>query len=162
MKQILALTETLAAVFLLLIALLTAANVLARELFAATIPDWFDGSRLLLAIAMFWGIALATHRGSHICVDILWEHLGATARRRLEIAVTALCVAFFAPLAWMVWVKVGSTGTQATSDLRLPLIWFYPVAALGATATALLALHRLAVLWARHLETMKTENPHGS
>ncbi len=25
----------------------------------------------------------------------------------------------------MIWVKVGTTGTQATSDLRIPLVPFY-------------------------------------
>jgi TRAP-type C4-dicarboxylate transport system permease small subunit len=42
----------------------------------------------------------------------------------------------------MVWVKVGSTGTQTSSDLRLPLVWFYAVGALGATVAALLGALR--------------------
>jgi len=39
MKQILVLTEALAALFLLLIALLTAGNVVMRDLFSVQIPD---------------------------------------------------------------------------------------------------------------------------
>lgn len=76
MKRVLSITETTAAILLLLIALLVAGNVVARELFGTTLPDWFDGSRLLLGVALFWGIALATYHGSHIAVDLLWEHLG--------------------------------------------------------------------------------------
>jgi len=163
MKRLLSLTETVAAVFLLLIALLTAANVVCRELFGTTIPDWFDGSRMLLGIALFWGIALATWHGSHICVDLLWEHLGPTSRRWLGGAVAVLCIAYFAPMAWMVWVKVAGLGGQATSDLRLPLWWFQGLAAAGATAAAVLAAWRaLAQLRGRLNADDNTEVGHGS
>lgn len=142
MKRLLATTENIAALFLLAIALITATNVALRDLFSTQIPDWFDGSRQLQAIALFWGIAIATYRGGHICVDIVWEHLGPKGRRRLDLFATLVTLAFLAPLAWMVWVKVGSTGMQATSDLRIPLLWFYPVGALGATVAALLGALR--------------------
>lgn len=143
MRRVLAAIETLAAVFLLAIALLTAANVALRDLLAVQIPDWFDGSKLLMGIALFWGIALATYHASHICVDIVWEHLGRRGRRVLDMVAGAITLAFLAPMAWMVWVKVLGSGTQATSDLRLPLVWFTSVAAAGAVAAVGLAVLRL-------------------
>ncbi len=76
MNRLLSGVENLAAFFLLLIALLVTANVTLRYLFSCQIPDWFDFSRQLQAIAIFWGIALTTYRASHICVDVVWEHLG--------------------------------------------------------------------------------------
>jgi TRAP-type C4-dicarboxylate transport system permease small subunit len=139
--------ETTAAVFLLLIALLTAGNVMLRDLLGIQIPDWFDGTKMLQAIALFWGIALATWHGAHICVDLLWEHLRAPGRRVVDLVATAVTAAALVPLAWMVWVKVLRTGTQATMDLRLPLTPFYAVAALGATVAVVLALWRLISLW---------------
>ena len=147
MKRELSLFEAVAAAFLLAIALLTSGNVLLRETLGLQIPDWFDLSRQLQAIAMFWGIALATYRGSHIGVDLLWEHCASAGRRRIDLLATALTLAFLLPLAWMVWVKLGGAGTQATSDLRLPLVWFYAVSAAGVTAAALLAALRLVSLW---------------
>lgn len=143
MRKLLSAIETVAAVFLLAIALLIAGNVLLRNVAAMQIPDWFDGARLLLGIAVFWGIAVATFRGSHICVDVLWEHLGAAMRRHLDLLAGVLTLAFLLPLAWMIWVKVAGTGSQATSDLRIPLVWFFALAAAGATATAVLAVARL-------------------
>ena len=134
MRRVLAAIETLAAVFLLAIALLTATNVALRDLLAVQIPDWFDGSKLLMGIALFWGIALATYHASHICVDIVWEHLGRRGRRVLDVLAGVVTLAFLAPMAWMVWVKVLGSGTQATSDLRLPLVWFTSVAAAGAVS----------------------------
>jgi TRAP-type C4-dicarboxylate transport system permease small subunit len=147
MKRILSATEMVAAFFLLAIALLTAGNVLLRDLFAVQIPDWYDGSRMLQGIALFWGIALATFYGSHICVDLLWEHLKVPGRRWLDIVATLVVLTFLVPLAWMAWVKVAGTGTQGTMDLRMPLWMFYAVASLGATVAALLGVVRVVYLW---------------
>jgi TRAP-type C4-dicarboxylate transport system permease small subunit len=158
MKRVLAAIETVAAFFLLAIALLTAGNVLLRDILSVQIPDWFDGARMLQGIALFWGVALATYYGSHICVDLLWEHLQARGRHLLDLVATAVTFAFLVPLAWMVWIKVGNTGTQGSMDLRLPLVWFYAVAAIGSTVAALLAGARL-VLLARGREALLQPEP---
>lgn len=163
MKRFLAATENIAGFFLLLIALLTAGNAALRYGFSIQIPDWFDFSRLLQAIALFWGIAVVTFRGTHICVDLLWEMAGERGKRIIDLAATATTVAFLAPTAWMVWVKVATTGTQQTSDLRLPLIPFYAVAALGATAALILGAMRLRQLWRhRPQSAADAELPRGS
>lgn len=146
MKRLLAATETVAAFFLLVIALLTAGNVALRDLFAVQIPDWFDGSKLLMGIALFWGIAVTTYHAGHICVDIVWEQLRPRGRRALDLLAGIVTLAFLAPMAWMVWSKVLASGTQTTSDLRLPLVWFTSIAAAGAVAAALLALARVVEL----------------
>lgn len=162
MKKILALTETLAAVFLLLIALLTAGNVLMRDLFSVQIPDWFDGSKLLQGIALFWGFAVTTYYGSHICVDVLWEHLKPARQRLLDLMATTVTLIFLGVLAWMVWVKVGNVGKQTTSDLQIRLDYFYAVAAVGATAAVVLAALRLVDQWRNASPEMPSENQFGS
>jgi len=142
-RRALAAIETVAAVFMLLIALLTAGNVALRDLLAVQIPDWFDGSKYLMGIALFWGIALATYHGSHICVDIVWEHLDRRGRRWLDIVAGSVTLALLAPMAWLGWVQGLSIGTQATTDLRLPIVWFTSIAAAGGVAAVMLALVRL-------------------
>jgi TRAP-type transport system small permease protein len=114
----------------------------------------------LQGIAVFWGIAIATYRGSHICVDITWEHAGAAGRRWIDIVATAITLAFLLPLAWMVWVKLGSTGTQTTSDLRIPLVYFFAVSAAGVTASAVLAAARLVQI-VRSSPESHAQAPHG-
>lgn len=146
MKRLLSSIETLAALALLLIALLTAGNVFVRYLFDWQIPDWFDGTQMLLSIAMFWGIALATYYGNNIAVDLLWEAFGRRGKLVIDLFATSVTLAFLIPLAWMVWVKVGGTGSQSTMDLRMPLVWFYSAGAAGATVAALLAAVRLVQL----------------
>lgn len=146
MKRLLSFTETMAALFLLAIALLIACNVFLRDVLSIQIPDWFDGSKLLQGIALMWGFAVATYYGSHICVDIVWEHLEHGGRRVLDVLSTAISMLFLAVTAWMVGIKVLNTGSQTTSDLQLPIVYFYAVAALGMVAAALLAALRVVRL----------------
>ena len=146
MNRLLSGVENLAAFFLLLIALLVTGNVTVRYLFSFQIPDWYDFSRQLQAIAIFFGIALTTYRAAHICVDVVWEHLGKRGRRALDLLATVITFLFLVPMAWMIWVKVGSTGTQATSDMRIPLVPFYVVSAIGATLAVMLAAARIIEL----------------
>lgn len=148
LDKVLAITEAVAALFLLLVAALTFFNVCIRYMFDTQIPDWFDLSKQFQAIAILWGIALATYRGSHICVDIVWEHCSSPWRRRIDLIATGVMLVMLAPMAWMIFSMVGNMGTEATSDLRLPLVYFYAVAALGAVAAALLAGKRMLVLYA--------------
>lgn len=147
MKRLLTATETVAAFFLLLISLLAAGNVFLRDIFSLSIPDWYDMSRLLLGIALFWGVALSTYYGSHICVDIVWENLKPAGRRWLDLFATGITLLFLLPMAWMVWVKVSGTGSQGTSDMRLPIVWFYAVASVGSTVAVVLAAVRMIHLW---------------
>ena len=53
-------TEKAAGIFLGAIALITFASVTLRATLGFAIPDGFDVSRLMLAIAMFWGLASTT------------------------------------------------------------------------------------------------------
>lgn len=155
MKRLLAATEMTAAVFLLMIALLTAGNVVIRYLFNTQIPDWFDGSRMIQGVALFWGFALATFYGSHICVDILWEHVGARGKRWIDLVATAVMLVFTAVMGWMMWVKTLTSGTQGTMDLLIPLYWFYGAAAVGGVVTAVLCLVRWIRLWQGDTESLQ-------
>lgn len=146
MKRLITLTEYTAAFFLMAIALLTFANVLVRELLSTQIPDWFDFTKQLQGIAIFWGIALATLRGGHICVDIVWEHLSRRGRLIMDVFATSVTTVCLGVTAWMVWTKWASTGTQTTNDLRIPLVYFFAVAAAGATAAAFMGVMRLVQL----------------
>jgi len=151
LNKILAFTESVAAFFLLLVAALTFFNVCVRYLFHTQIPD-----------AIVWGIALATYRGSHICVDILWEHCGSVWRRRIDLFATAATLLLLAPMAWMIFVIVANMGSEVTSDLRLPLRYFYTIAAFGAVAAAILAGKRILSLIAeRDPGDAGTERPDG-
>jgi TRAP-type C4-dicarboxylate transport system permease small subunit len=160
---LLSVTETLAGLFLLAIALLIAVNVFLRDVLSIQIPDWFDGSKLLQGIALMWGFAVATYYGSHICVDIVWEHLQENGRRALDVLSTVITMLFLGTTAWMVGAKVMSTGSQTTSDLQLPVVYFYAVAAMGVVAASVLAALRVARLVTRTpIDVPDQEDGYGS
>jgi TRAP-type transport system small permease protein len=141
-------TEKAAGIFLGAIALITFVSVTVRGTLGVAIPDGFDVSRLMLAIAMFWGIASTSYRNEHIQVDILWQLLSPAGRRRLDIAATAITLAFMAAFAVMLGQKVLSTwrSAEATFDIRLPIWPFHLLAALGIAFATLLLVIRLVRL----------------
>jgi TRAP-type C4-dicarboxylate transport system permease small subunit len=122
-----------AAAFVALVTALTFVSVIMRYLFSAPIPDAFDFTRLMVCIAIFWGVACACWRGEHIQVDLLWAAL--PRRAQLVVDVIAILVLFgaMAVLAWMVIVRVIETvpSGRTTGDLLLPVWPFFAVASLG-------------------------------
>ena len=122
-----------AAVFIALVTALTFISVIMRYLFSAPIPDTFDFTRLMVCIAIFWGIACACWRGEHIQVDLFWAALPRHWQRIVD--VVAMLVLFIAitVLAWMVFRRVGEIvySGMTTGDLLLPVWPFFAIASLG-------------------------------
>jgi TRAP-type transport system small permease protein len=141
-------TEVAAGLFLGLIAALTFVSVGLRGTLGIAIPDGYDVSRLLLAVTIFWGIAVASYRGQHIEVDLLWRALPPGGRRAVDRIAAALTLAAIAVFAWMLGAKVLGTwrSGERTFDLGLPVWPFHLLAALGIFFAALLLLLRFVRL----------------
>ncbi len=157
MKRLLAATEVMAAIFLLLIALLTASNVFVRYVFNFQIPDWFDGASMIQAVTLSWGFALATYYGSHICVDVFWEFSNVRSKRRIDLIATFVTLVFSIAMAWMMWVKSLGVGGQTTMDLLIPLDWFFIPASFGMSVGAVLCAVRLLKVWRGEVDDLAPE-----
>jgi TRAP-type C4-dicarboxylate transport system permease small subunit len=145
-NRLVILVERLAGLFLGLVAAITFVSVVLRYFFNIGVPDWFAFAAAFQAVAIFWGMASTTYRGSHIAVDVLWEALRPPARRRLDILATAISAVFVVLWAWMLSRKVlqdMTSSTEVTSDLRVPVWIFAVTAAVGIVLTAVLVLLRL-------------------
>ena len=92
MERFVSWVERIAGSFLLAVATLTFASVVLRYLFGAQIPDWFDFSKLLQGIAIFWGIACVCYRNEHILVDMVWEQSSDAGKRRIDLFATIVLV----------------------------------------------------------------------
>jgi TRAP-type C4-dicarboxylate transport system permease small subunit len=151
MDRFVAIVEKIAGSFLLAIALLTFGSVLLRYVFATQIPDWFDFSKLLQGIAIFWGIACICFRNEHIMVDLLWEKSNDNRKRYIDLAATGVLLIFLLLMAWMLGAKVLQSvqSTQATSDLRIPIGPFHVAAWLGVVAAVVTTIMRLVNVWRR-------------
>lgn len=149
--------DGLAAAFMFVVALSTLIAVVGRKFFGWSPPDYFDIARLLLGIAIFWGIASACYRNGHILVDIVYEMAKPARRRAIDLVATAILAAFMGALAWAAIEGVLGTrsGNVQTAELRLPVWIFHAIAAIGAVTGFVLACVRLARL-ARGEDTART------
>ena len=138
------LIEVTAAGFLAVVALLVFVSVFLRYLFSWSIPDAYDFSRLLLGILIFWGMAVASYRGDHITVDLLWTAVPPPARRATDVFSALVTLVAMAAFTWMFAEKV--IGTRAdhvgTFDLRQPVWIYYFIAWIGLAAAVLLLIAR--------------------
>jgi TRAP-type C4-dicarboxylate transport system permease small subunit len=136
--------EVTAAGFLAIVTLLTFVSVILRYFFSWAIPDSYDVTRLLLGILIFWGMAVASYRGDHITVDLLWSAVPPWARRAMDVFAAIVILIAMATFTWMFAQKV--IGTRAahvgTFDLRQPVWIYYLIAWVGLAASVLLLVLR--------------------
>jgi TRAP-type C4-dicarboxylate transport system permease small subunit len=155
------LIEVTAAGFLAVVTLLTFVSVILRYFFSWAIPDSYDITRLLLGILIFWGMAVASYRGDHITVDLLWTSVPPWAQRAMDVFSALVTLVGMTAFTWMFAEKVIDMRANhiGTFDLREPVWVYYLVAWIGlASAVLLLILRTLRlVFWPQTLQ--RTQQP---
>jgi TRAP-type C4-dicarboxylate transport system permease small subunit len=141
--RIIDVTERAAGIFLAAITALTFVSVVLR-VWGLAIPDWYDVSRLMLGVTIFWGIASTCYRNEHIQVDILWEWLGPRGKQVVDLFATLVLFAFLLAFAYMLFFKVqsGFRSGESTFDTRMPVWPFHALAAFGIFLATLLTITR--------------------
>jgi TRAP-type C4-dicarboxylate transport system permease small subunit len=143
------LIEMTAAGFLAVVTLLTFVSVILRYFFSWAIPDSYDFTRLLLGILIFWGMAVASYRGDHITVDLLWSAVPPWAKRAMDVFSALVTLVAILAFTWMFAEKVIDTRNAGTGtfDLRQPVWVYYFIAWIGlASAVLLLVLRTLRLV----------------
>jgi len=145
LRRIVQLVDAAAAVFLAIITLLTFAAVVMRYLLQMPFPGSFDVSRLLLGVAIFWGIAAAAYRKDHIQVDLFWQVLPPAGRRILDVFSDIVFAIFISVMAWMLFWQVDRVrlSRQTTFELAIPIWPFYGIAWLGIALCVLVLIARI-------------------
>ena len=140
--------EQIAGLFLAAITIIVTASAIGRYVLSMPIPDAFDVSRLMMGVAVLWGLASVGYRGSHIKVDLLAEILPARIRRWIDIFAWLVLLVFSCLFAWMLLSRVQSyyASAQVTSDLRMPLWPFFALMWLGVTASVLTVFLRIVLM----------------
>lgn len=138
------LIEVTAAGFLAVVTVLVFVSVILRYFFSWAIPDSYDFTRLLLGILIFWGMAVASYRGDHITVDLVWSAAPGWAKRAMDVFSALVTLIAMGAFTWMFAEKV--VGVRAdhlgTFDLRQPVWIYYFVAWIGLAAAVLLLVLR--------------------
>ena len=93
------LSGALAAVFLLMIGVLIAAQIIGRW-FEVLVPSADDFARLALAASSFLALAYTYRRGVHIRVNLLITRLSPSRRRGVELLCVAIGTWLTGMLAW--------------------------------------------------------------
>ncbi len=147
--------EVTAAVFLAVVTLLVFVSVFLRYFFAWSIPDSYDFTRLLLGILIFWGMAVASYRGDHITVDLLWSASPPLAKRAMDVFAALVTLVAMATFTYMFAEKVFNTRLDnvGTFDLRQPVWIYYFVAWIGLASSIFLLVLRTVrlVFWPEKL-----------
>jgi TRAP-type C4-dicarboxylate transport system permease small subunit len=143
--RVIGLAERLAGAFLAFVTALTFVSVGLRYIFAWSIPDSYDLSRLFLGILIFWGIAVTGFRGEHITVDLVWGALPPRGRRVLDVLGTLFTLVCMLAFTWTMADKVldERASGESTYDLHMPVWPYYLLAWIGLAAGTLLLLVRL-------------------
>ncbi len=127
------------AVFLIPLMLITAAEVISRDLFNRSIPGVIEVSEYLLAIFILLGLAFVQQVKAHVRVSLIASRLPHCAQFALQLVTALVSLFIFSILAWQGWV-VGIEERTVSDLLRIPQ---YPFRLLVAVAAFLVCLELL-------------------
>lgn len=116
--------ETLIAVCLGLMTLITFANVIARYIFNANVLWALEATVFLFAWLVLIGTSYVVKVGGHLGVDALVKVLSPGTRRYVSLAAAACCIAFSLLLligAWEYWAPfIGKQAWYEVNDIPMP------------------------------------------
>jgi TRAP-type C4-dicarboxylate transport system permease small subunit len=114
---------TLAGTALVLMSLLTAADVIGRTVFGSPVAAATELTELLMVITIFCALPVVTRRYEHISIEILDAVMPAIAQRAAAIGTGLLGAACMTLAAWRVWelAKRAYAGGDFTAYLEIPL-----------------------------------------
>jgi TRAP-type C4-dicarboxylate transport system permease small subunit len=116
--------------FLIPLMLITAADVVARDLFNHPIPGTIELSQYMLAIFVLLGLAYTQQMKAHVTVSLFTSHLSERTQAILNVFTTLIGLFIFVILAWQGLV-VGFEERTVSDMLRIPQ---YPFRLLVAAA----------------------------
>ena len=121
-------------------------GVYSRYVMRATF-QWYDEvARLCFVWMIFLGAAVAVRRGAHFRLHLLIDKLGPSARRRADLLVTVIVIAFAAVLVAGGIAILPVARRQVTDALEISMVWFYGALPVGGALMILFALPRLWAL----------------
>lgn len=125
-------------VMLVLIAVLTFIEVVARYAFNNSIVGVQEISELSIVVVLYFGLAYSTYSRSHVKVDVVINALRPDVKMITQGIMSLLCIAFSAPAAWQVF-RQGNTfllSGRTTSLMHIRYWPFYYAAAFGLALTS--------------------------
>ena len=130
------------ACFLIPLMIMTAADVVGRDVLNHPIPGTVELSQYMLSIFVLLGFAYTQHVKAHVTVSLFTSRLPYRAQLILKIITTLLILLVSCVVTWQGWV-VGTEERTVSDMLRVPQ---YPFRLLVALAAFMLCLESLTDL----------------
>jgi TRAP-type C4-dicarboxylate transport system permease small subunit len=136
-----------ASILLLLMMVLTFADVVARYLINRPIRGAFEITELTLLVLIFAGLPLVSHADEHVTMDFIDRLLPRRLAGWWNRVMQGACAALMFFLTWQVWIKAGKIAAyQDTTDvLRITVGPFVYFMAAMCALTALVHLYKVFV-----------------
>lgn len=125
--------------FLIPLMIITAVDVVSRDVFNHPIPGTVELSQYMLAVFVLLGLAYTQQVKAHVAVSLFTSRLSPPVQLSLNILATLLCLFISLIIAWQGWV-VGIEEKTVSDMLRVPQ---YPFRLLVAVAAFLMCLELL-------------------
>jgi TRAP-type C4-dicarboxylate transport system permease small subunit len=132
-------------ILLVILMMLTVADVVARYLFNWPLRGAFEITELVLLVLIFAGLPLVSHADEHVTMDFIDRVLGRGGRSFVIRAVHLVTAGAMFLLAWLTWEKAGKVmGYGDTTDVLKILIWpFVYVMAAMIAITGLIHTYKI-------------------
>jgi TRAP-type C4-dicarboxylate transport system permease small subunit len=126
-----------ATVALALIAVITLCDVVARKIFSSGFTFTVETTEMAMALIVFLGVGLVTHRREHIVVDVVTLRLPERTRVWLGLLTNLLSLGFVVLMVWRLWLQAAFIAGKGdtTPILNFPLA---PIAYLIAAGSVFL------------------------
>jgi TRAP-type C4-dicarboxylate transport system permease small subunit len=124
------------ACFLIPLMIITAGDVVGRDVFNHPIPGTVELSQCMLAVFILLGLAYTQQVKAHVGVSVFTSRLPLSAQLVLRIVSTLLCLFISSILVWQGWV-IGIEEKTVSDMLRLPQYPFRLMVAVAAFLTSL-------------------------
>ena len=109
--------------------------------------QWYDEvARLCFVWMIFLGAAVAVRRGAHFRLHLLIDRFGPSARRRVDLVVLVVVIAFAAVLLAGGIAIAPLARRQVTDALEISMLWFYGALPVGGALMIVFALPQLVAL----------------
>jgi len=134
----------LSALILAGMAVLTAIDVIGRDLFNAPVPGGYETTALMLMTLFFLALPIVTARNEHIAVNLIDNVLPPAGLMILQLIFNITAAVVMAVLTWFVWHQAQSIlgYGDVTLYLQIPVAPFIFLASASCGVTALVFVNR--------------------
>jgi TRAP-type C4-dicarboxylate transport system permease small subunit len=147
---------------LIIVAVVTFAQVVSRSLLEFSIPWSTDVIRMAFVYLIFSGAAVAVRERAHISVDLLDAILPTRLALLFDAVVKVLVAGLLAFLSWLGLVFVLGAGTQRMPYLDVPISYLYFASPLFAAIMLLYQIGQLVEISRRFLSAREGEENQGA